>query len=281
MYLGNLVVPSEIFATSASDDFMKTSIPMAADFYHKEYAEFLKLINHPFILHRKLWEWLYITRKLRDYGVLAEGARGLCFGSGKEPLPAIFAQLGCKITATDAPVATVAGTWADSDQHAQGLADLQRPDIIDNKTFAERVAFECCDMNAISKHLTSFDFCWSSSSLDHLGSLKKGIDFIIHSVEETLKVGGVACHTTELNLSSDTHTVETENLSVYRRCDLEYLAAEVRARGHEIAPFIIKTGCSPIDYFVDVPPYSGAPHLKLQVEHYVITSVGIVIRRGR
>ena len=214
---------------------MQASIPIAADFYHKEYLDFLKLINHPFALHRKMWEWLYIITKLRDSGVLAEGARGLCFGSGKEPL-LIFAHFGCKFTATDAPLAISSGLWIDLNQHAQGLADLQRPDIIDNKTFTERVTFQSCDMNAISKNLTSFNFCWSSSSLDHLGNLRKGIDFIINSVEETLRIGGVACHTTELNLSSDTETIETETLSVCRRCDLENLAAEVQARGHVIAP---------------------------------------------
>lgn len=281
MNLENCFVPTGVFAGSTAAEFLQASIPMAADFYHEDYANFLRLMNHPFFLHRKLWEWIYIITKLRNAGVVFNGARGLCFGAGTEPLPAIFASLGCNITATDAPIDVVSEGWVNSNQHAAGLPQLQRPDIIDNEKFSEMVTFEPCDMRAIASDLKSFDFCWSSSCLEHLGSLRNGADFIINSVEKTLKIGGVACHTTELNLSSNDETFESENISLFRRCDLESLAAEVRARGHEIAPLVIKIGTSPIDYIVDLPPYSsGWPHLKLKHCGYVLTSVGVVIRRG-
>gem|GEM_PF-4006565 len=34
------------------------------------------------------------------------------------------------------------------------------------------------------------------------------------------------------------------------------------------------------DYLVDVPPYRHNPHLKLMFGNFVVTSIGLVIRRG-
>jgi hypothetical protein len=82
---------------------MAVSHPLAADFYHPEFAAFLAGIGHPFQMHRKLWEYGYIAHKLASAGMVKTGNRGLCFGVGQERLPALFAQAGCIITATDAP----------------------------------------------------------------------------------------------------------------------------------------------------------------------------------
>ncbi|MGA2474666.1 MAG: hypothetical protein ABSG39_14435, partial [Acidimicrobiales bacterium] len=38
------------------------------------------------MLHRKMWEWLFIAEALRERGVLVPGCSGLGFGVGKEPL---------------------------------------------------------------------------------------------------------------------------------------------------------------------------------------------------
>jgi hypothetical protein len=136
-------------------------------------------------------------------------------------------------------------------------------------------------MNDIPSHLTDYDFCWSSCCFEHLGNLQHGIDFVINSVERTLKVGGVACHTTELNLSSDDDTMETGAVVLYRKKDLERLCRILEERGHSAEPLRIEPGTLPPDYFVDVPPYRSSPHLKLLYGSYITTSVGILARRGR
>ena len=135
-------------------------------------------------------------------------------------------------------------------------------------------------MNAIPDHLKEFDFCWSSCALEHLGSLQHGCDFIINSVEKTLKIGGVACHTTELNLTSDTETLEHPETVLYRKSDLQRLCATLVERGHIVEPLCIEPGDLLPDYLVDVPPFSGDPHLKLMLGQFATTSVGIVMRRG-
>jgi hypothetical protein len=270
--------PNEIVAGSIAGEYMTASNPLASDFLHPAYQEFCRISKTPLQLHRKLWEWAFIYDRLSKAGVLRQGCRGVGFGVGAEKLPSLFASLGARITATDAPVGQNWGRTTDVSDHKSWLFD---PGIIDRQSFDDRVSFEYCDMNDIPSHLTDYDFCWSSCSFEHLGSLQHGIDFVVNSVERSLKVGGVACHTTEFNLSSDDQTIETGVSVVYRKRDLEGLSRMLQERGHWVEPLRIEPGTLPPDYFVDVPPYLNNPHLKLLYESYVLTSVGLVARRGR
>jgi hypothetical protein len=267
--------PNQIVSKSISGEYMRASNAQARDFFHPKFAQFCQSFGWPLFLDRKLWEYAFIYEHLNRAGVLAPGSRGLGFGVGLEALPALFASLGVSITATDAPTA---GQW--TGQHSESVEQLFNPDVISRELFDRRVRFEPCDMNNISTHLSDYDFCWSSCALEHLGSLQHGCDFVINSVEKTLKIGGVACHTTELNLSSDEHTVEHPDVSLYRKRDLERLCATLADRGHLVEPLRIEPGDLPPDYLVDAPPYTGDPHLKMLFGEYVTTSVGIVVRRG-
>lgn len=265
--------PNNIVAGSIAGPYMAASNSLARDFLHPEYREFCRLYNIPVLVHRKFWEWAFIYDRLRKMGVLRAEMRGLGFGVGGERLPSLFASLGTYITATDAP-AEVAWQLNSKDH-------LFCADVVTRKYFDERVSFEFCDMNDIPRHLSDYDFCWSSCALEHLGSLQQGIDFVINSIERTLKVGGIACHTTELNLTSDDETIETGVTVLYRKRDLERLCQLLEERGHWVEPLRIEPGTLPPDYFVDVPPYRPDPHLKLLIGSYIATSVGIVARRGK
>lgn len=274
--------PGSAFCGAPEDKYMDASIPLATDFYHPSYYAFQKSIDIPWMLHRKYWEFAYIGEMLRRVGVLRPGARGLGFGCGTEPLPALFAKLGCTIVATDAPVGANPLDWSNGNQWSSQVQDLFKPTIIDEVTFRERVTFEPCDMNAISPHLNGFDFNWSACCFEHLGGIREGLDFIINNVESTLKIGGYACHTTEYNLSSDDKTLEMPGLSIFRRRDMEQLVGELRARGHEVASIRVPIGATPIDYHVDLPPFAnGGTHIKLMLAEYVCTSIGLIVRRGR
>src|SRR5580698_7522774 len=80
------------------------------------------------MLHRKMWEWLFIAEALRERGLLAPGRRGLGFGVGQEPLVALFAAEGCDLVATDQPHdLAVSSGWTDSAvEWAGGLENLNR-----------------------------------------------------------------------------------------------------------------------------------------------------------
>lgn len=107
------------------------------------------------------------------------------------------------------------------------------------------------------------------------------MQFVVNAVEKTLKVGGVAVHTTEFNLSSNEDTVETGDTVIYRHRDLTELIKRLEDRGHIVQPLTIAPDTHCWDFYVDVPPYTTTPHLKLMLGKYVATSVGIVVQRGR
>lgn len=270
-------IPTEVFATAGRQPYMAYSHPVASDFFHPEFAAFLATIHHPFQMHRKLWEYAYIDHQLRKAGVIKSQSRGLCFGVGQEQLPAVFAAAGCVITATDAP-SSIGEAWSGSREYSGQSRDLNFHGIISEEDFIEKVEFRICDMNAIDASLTGYDFCWSACCLEHRGNLRKGLDFIKKSID-TLNPGGVACHTTELNLSSNTDTVSEGATVLYRLQDLMAFEQEMRDLGHDIGTITVAAPATPIDHHVDVPPYSHNPHLKLLLGSYVSTSVGIVIRK--
>ncbi|ESQ91131.1 hypothetical protein ABENE_10765 [Asticcacaulis benevestitus DSM 16100 = ATCC BAA-896] len=230
-------------------------------------------------LHRKQWEWVYICAALHERGLLTETKRGLGFGVGREPLADLFASLGVSITATDqsASDAEKAG-WGETHQHSVALEDLYTKKISHRSTFDKKVKFQVSDMNNISPDLTEFDFCWSACAFEHLGSIEHGLNFITNSLK-TLRSGGVSIHTTELNLSSDEKTFEHEHLSLFRKRDFKALAARLRAQGHDVAPLSFYPGSHQLDQYVDLPPFSNDPHLRLELAGYASTSIGIIVTK--
>lgn len=265
----------------ADSPFMAYSSCSAADMLHPRFRELCSLLSHPPNLHRKLWEWIFVLHHLLEAGVIESGRSGICFGVGNESLPALFAARGAKVMATDAPphVKSSHG-WAASGQHAASRESLRQPHICPNQRFDELVTYRCCDMNAIDSDLTGYDFAWSSCCFEHLGSLEAGMQFVIDSVDRCLKPGGIAVHTTELNLSSDEDTLTSGPTVLYRRRDIIELVGRLAARGHDVQPFTQAPDSHVLDFYVDAPPYTHDPHLKLNISGYVSTSVGLVIRRG-
>ena len=231
----------------------------------------------PTTLHRKNWEWVYIVQTLKVAGMLREGVRGLGFGTGQEPIVSLLAAHGVDVVATDAP-AEMSEAWTASNQHAKQLLDLHKPAIVSRQQFDAHVTFEVVDMRRIPDHLRGFDFLWSSCALEHLGSLKAGMDFIA-SAMDCLLPRGVAVHTTEFNVTSNDRTIEETWLSVYRKKDIQALVQRLEATGHEVWPVNYFTGATPLDEHVDHPPYS-LPHIKLAFGDFTITSLGLVVRRA-
>jgi SAM-dependent methyltransferase len=232
-------------------------------------------------LHRKQWEFVFITHALYERGYLQAPNKGLGFGVGKEPLPSLFAALGCKITATD--VATTIAQelgWATSDQHAASCADLNQRKLCNSSLFQKQVDFQFVDMNFIPDSLNGYDFCWSSCALEHLGSIYNGLTFILKSLD-TLKPGGLAIHTTEFNLSSNSETVDNnKSCVIFRRKDMEMLISKIRNLGHHVEEPDFSASHSELDRCIDMPPYRDDPHIRLNINNFNCTSIGLIIRKG-
>ena len=274
--------PDKTFIGTYAGVYMPAAIPISTDFYHPRYAEIMRLFEIDFWFHRKNWEWAFIIEQLELEGVIARGKRGVGFGCGTEALPSYFAAKGCEVLATDAPAGSSGLDWTSGNQYAQSKADLFKPNVIKREDFDALVSFAPCDMNAVPDYEEKFDFCWSACCLEHLGSLQHGLDFFVNSVERCLKPGGIACHTTEFNISSNDETFESADLSLYRRQDIERLIATLTDRGHTVRPFTMGVGPAQLDFHVDYPPYhQDIAHIKLKMGNYVITSVGLVVERGK
>ena len=252
----------------------------AAQFDEPDYARWLGLIHRAMHRHRKQWEYVYICRVLEQMGMLTAGIRALGFGCGVEPLPAAFAAHGLHVTASDLPADdSRAADWRNTNQHSLDLDALADPAICDPDLFRERVELAAIDMNAIPADRRGYDCCWSSCSLEHLGTIKAGLLFIERSLN-TLRPGGVAVHTTELNLSSNRRTLDKGDTVLFRRRDIEALAQRLAARGHAVAPITFDQGDQPEDLVVDMPPYADDYHYKLALGQYVSTSFGLVVRKA-
>jgi hypothetical protein len=233
------------------------------------------------LLHRKMWEWLFIAEALGERDMLVPGRSGLGFGVGQEPLVALFAAAGCALVATDQPLeAAVASGWTESEvEWAGGLENLNRSGLCAAAEFAQRVTYRPVDMNSIPADLRGFDFAWSSCALEHLGTLAAGMDFVVAQMD-CLRPGGVAVHTTEFLVSSNDAdaTVEAGGTVFYRRRDIEALVERLGRAGHAV-DIDYTEGTTPDDLHVDVPPYTDV-HLRTELAGYVTTSLALIVTKG-
>ncbi|WP_174290845.1 SAM-dependent methyltransferase [Sphingomonas bacterium] len=260
---------------------VRSQMCTAAQFDEPDYDRWLALMHRPKHQHRKQWEYVWICRVLETMGSLMEGARGLGFGCGIEPLPALFAAYGAFVTATDLGAEDRrAKRWQASAQHLLSVDALSDSAVCPSEQFFQRVEVDAIDMNAVPDNRTGYDFCWSSCSLEHLGSIDAGLRFIERSLD-TLKPGGVAVHTTEFNLTSDTRTIRKGGTVLFRRSDIENFARKMASAGHEVLPITFDQGDQPEDQVVDMPPYAADVHFKLALGSYVTTSFGLAIRKRR
>ena len=238
-------------------------------------------------LNRKLWEYTYILRVLECELDFSAAPRLLGFGVGKERLPAVLAAAGAQVLATDYPGSADA---LNNDWSARSLDDLRHPldgdwdehlrqrPLCPSDIFERNVRFEAVDMTRIPDHIRGYDGLWSCGSLEHIGGLRAGIDFVVASLD-CLRPGGVAVHTTEFNVCSDEQTYEDQHLCFYRRRDILELAHALRLAGHHIE-LTLEREATLDNMSVDRSPFDYNFTINAQHGLHVITSVGLVITKG-
>ncbi len=247
--------------------------------WYKRFFERLRLSGPD---QRKSWEFAAVCAALEERDMLRPGRTGLGFAVGREPLASYFASCGVSVLATDLVNARSA-RWVESNEHATARDVIHYPDIVDKAGFEERVAFRSADMRRLDDDLGigSYDFIWSCCAMEHLGSLQKGFDFVRESTR-FLKPGGIAVHTTEYNVSSNTRTRSRGGAVIYRRRDLEELDHLLRMDRCGVEPIDFDAGTHAYDLNYDEPPFGlpGRKHIKLKFFGYVFTSALLVIRKG-
>lgn len=257
-----------------------SSLCKAKDFSEDWYLYWCNQLRESPRFHRKQWEYVFILQSLFERGCLQAGKRGMGFAVGTEPLPSVFASLGCDILATDIePDQGAAMGWNNSNQLCHGLQSLYKCDIVSEDVFYKRVEYLPVDMNRIPDHVQHYDFNWSSCSFEHLGTIEQGIRFIKNQLN-ILKPGGWAVHTTEYNISSNQDTQDHNPTVIFRQRDLTGLVDELRKEGHFVEELDFSLGSQPEDFAVDFLPHQQKIHLKLQLGDFVVSSIGLIIRKN-
>ena len=269
--------------TALTDDFGKrrSELCKAKDYQSGWFIHWCNQLGEQPNFHRKQWEFVFVMQALWERGCIAAGKKGLVFAVGTEPLPAMFASFGCNILATDIlPGKGIEMGWDNANQLCFGLESLNTRQLCDEEDFNRLVQYRPVDMNNIPDELSGFDFNWSSCSFEHLGTLEKGFQFLKNQMK-TLKPGGWAVHTTEYNVSSNDETQENNSTVIYRQRDIEYIVKELRGEGHFVEEVDFSLGGLPEDFMIDTEPHQQKIHLKLQVDKYVVTSIGLIIQKKK
>ncbi len=253
--------------------------------WYKHWAKQLKQdeqnLDGYMLLSNKFWQNAVICQVLYERGMLKPGSQGIGFGVGTERLPALFAKLDVSITATDQDYRKEKAKHWSKGELATGLQSLNQFQICDSQKFLKQVEYLSADMNRIpSTFYNKYDFIWSNCALGHLGSIDAGLDFIENSLE-CLKPGGWAVHTTELNVLSDTDTVEHGTTVIFRLSDIDRLYKKLLAKGYKCSPLQFFLGRSHQDFRISMFPQFGNDYSKIQVGGHIATQVVLIIYKPK
>jgi hypothetical protein len=252
-------------------------------------------------LTRKVWEWTFTVQALWNLGILRQDnpALGIGFGCGTEPLISLLANFNVELLATDLTgESEVAKSWAESGQNTGNLENLFMPRLVDRSDFSARVRYRDMDMTDIplGELEGRYDFAWSSCALEHLGSKKNGLDFIINSTR-CLKPGGIGIHTTEFDHTGKSQ-IDNWPTVLFTQEDILNLQRQLDSEGMELLEPSFQQSGHFIDGYIDIPPYphnknfdssffqaDGAPHpssmpqLNLSIDGFKATSYALIVRR--
>lgn len=224
--------------------------------------------------HRRIWESAYALQALYEAGATLPTAKVLALGPLDGTVISYLARndVASTVMGPDVP-------WF-------------RDDLTDPVTFARNVAY-IPEGQAVLGAFTGFDACWSIGQAGRLGSIRKGMDFIVQAMD-TLKPGGLAVHVFDFNFADDGKTIDNWPSVLFQQTHIEALAEELRAAGHAPRPLSFDVGHQSLDRFIDVPPFDlsrseafaslwkdgwQSAHLKVSLDGFPATAFGLVCKR--
>jgi hypothetical protein len=248
----------------------------ATQFREPVFAEIIQALGAAPRLSRRVWEQVYVVAVLADQGCIEPGRTAIGLGVERERVAALLASRGVQVTA-------LGQTGRLPELQTKGGLHLFYPEVGPLAGFETLVSYNEAPLGVGGAELTAllggpWDMVWSCGAAQRSGGIAEALDFIERSME-LLRPGGFAVHTLDFNIGSEEETVETEELSVPRRADIEALLLRLVAAGHQVAPLNLYPGHEPEDGSVDVQPYS-LPHLKAEVEGHVVTSLGLLLQKA-
>lgn len=224
-----------------------TCFSVYADFQSEWYQHWIREFQLGPRIHRKLWEVAIICETLKSQGALRSPLRGVEFGCGNGFLAKSLEAYGPTILATDLFGPSWIGTHG-------GGAGLNAKNV---------------DMNWIdgasghtAVNVEAYDFSYSACSMDHCGSVWLTKRFLLNQMN-VLTLGGVAVHTAEYTISRG---LPREGSTSWMDCsDVVDMQSLAESCGYEMAPINWNIGSHAQDHQIDIPPYEGESHLKVEV----------------
>lgn len=231
------------------------------------------------IMHRKQWEYVFLLKIL---DALPTMHKAVGFAVGEEPTVSYLASKNVTVVATDLPPdAKQAAAWQATNQ-LMNTNDLNARHIATTEQMSH-VSSEFVDMNTLEKtnvwkQAGTFDLVWSICSVEHTGSLRQALDFMVKSLH-LLRPGGSAVHTTEFNIASLGSTVDHQGTVLFRKSDIDAFHNCAVKKGYEMVRPCYDVSSGAVDREYDTPPYSHDRHLRLEIDKYISTCVGMVVRK--
>jgi len=191
----------------------------AADWFDPEIKEVIENeLQESARLHRKQWEFAMIFLTLQKLGLLKPDKTGLSLGGGNERVLYSIAKHINKLIVTDLYDDKTSWDCARTTDPTEFIIASKPFPIEDEKIQAMRM-----DMRYLDFDDNSFDFCYSSCAIEHIGEDK---DFIQHfnEVNRVLKEGGIYVLTTELQFGDE--TIRDQNNYIFSRKHIANLISE-------------------------------------------------------
>lgn len=166
-----------------------------------------------------LWQEAYILQTLKRYGLLEPGARALGLAVRQSLLPAVLANRGLDVTATD-PLSP------DIDEATAAQAYLAEMASLVGGIPKGGIAYCAADPQELPGHLVNFDLMWSVGLLSRLGGIAAVIDAVENGLR-CLRPGGIAVNSFEICYEGSSGELTP--------AQIERLALVLISKGHQIA----------------------------------------------
>ena len=250
-------------------------------FKEDNFFKWMDLLRELPKLHNKQFQQYAIMESAnRITSDIGKAKKAIGFGVGVEPIPAALVKLGFDVLATDYLDGSIAEDWKRTGQLASEFQQLNQRGILTEQEFIDHLKFQNLDMNQSPKEMHgSFDFTWSSCALGHIGGYQNGLDFILDSLN-LLRPGGMAVHSTELDVSALGSIFTSPSLNFYKLDDLNETIKLAQKRGFEtslIQKRKMFSGKS--ERFVVLEPWDEKTHIRIEIFGREILSVVLIFRK--
>ena len=258
-----------------------------ADWFDPEFLQVIREeLQEPARFHRKQWEFAIIFLALKKYGMLKPDKLGLSLGGGNERVLYSIAKHIRQLTVTDLYDQNTDWDCARTDDPNLFIIQSKPFPVEDEKIRALRM-----DMRQLDFDDQSFDFCYSSCAIEHIGDYS---DFLQHLNEayRVLKEDGVYVFTTEFHFGDE--TIQDSHNFIFSGNYLNGLVAEsnfsveikpiVNISDHQANrpfPSNVNNLCYGNLLYHEQLLIDTIPHLQLLRGKFPFTSISFILKKKR